>query len=191
MSKFRLWQFFLNNCSPSRNVSSLKIGIFLLSFIWSCVKQVVISLPLKQKTTCLIHDQINVKREMPILSEETFLESGQLFKSKFGHMCCELDSMSKLSEFVYIKSHVTLHAKSKAQKVNWPRMLKVAPCTVVRSYIQIFSAWWVTTILYNYGATRAPLLLNIFHINWQFQERWHWNNDCLFIMRPIDLFNWF
>ena len=32
-------------------------------------------------------------------------------------------------------------------------MLKVAPCTVVRSYNQIFSAWWVTTISYNYGAT--------------------------------------
>ena len=46
--KLRLWKFFLNNFSLSRNVSSLKIGIFLLSFIWSCVKQVVISLPLKQ-----------------------------------------------------------------------------------------------------------------------------------------------
>ena len=33
-------------------------------------------------------------------------------------MCCELDSMSELSGFVYIKSHVTLHVKSKAQKVN-------------------------------------------------------------------------
>ena len=34
--------------------------------------------------------------------------------------------------------------------------------TVVRLYIQIFSAWWVTTtILYNYGAyaLRAPLLV--------------------------------
>ena len=30
--------------------------------------------------------------------------------------------------------------------------------TVVQSYNQIFSAWWVTFILYNYGATlRAPL----------------------------------
>ena len=36
--------------------------------------------------------------------------------------------------------------------------------TVVQSYIQIFSAWWVTTFSYNYGATlrvlralRAPL----------------------------------
>ena len=31
---------------------------------------------------------------------------------------------------------------------SWPRMLKAAPCMVVRSYNQIFSAWWVTTILY-------------------------------------------
>ena len=42
-------------------------------------------------------------------------------------------------------------------RYSWPRMLKVAPCTVVRSYIQIFSAWWVTTILYNYGATLCEL----------------------------------
>ena len=34
-------------------------------------------------------------------------------------MCCELNSMSELSGFVYIKSHVILHVKSKAQKVNW------------------------------------------------------------------------
>ena len=33
-------------------------------------------------------------------------------------MGCELDSLSDLLGFVYIKSHVTLHAKSKAQKVN-------------------------------------------------------------------------
>ena len=32
--------------------------------------------------------------------------------------------------------------------------------TVVRSYIQICSAWWVTTILYNYGVTQAPLWLS-------------------------------
>ena len=30
-------------------------------------------------------------------------------------------------------------------------------CTVVQSYIQIFLAWWVTTILYNYGATLCKL----------------------------------
>ena len=39
-------------------------------------------------------------------------------KPKFGHMGCELDSMSELSGFVYIKNHVILHVKSKAQKVN-------------------------------------------------------------------------
>ena len=33
-------------------------------------------------------------------------------------MCCELDSMSELSGFVYIKNHMTLQVKSKAQKVN-------------------------------------------------------------------------
>ena len=45
-------------------------------------------------------------------------------------------------------------------RYSWPRMLKVAPCTVVRSYIQIFSAWWVTTILYNYGATLCGFRYN-------------------------------
>ena len=29
--------------------------------------------------------------------------------------------------------------------------------TVVWSYIQIFSTWWVTIILYNYGATLCEL----------------------------------
>ena len=38
-------------------------------------------------------------------------------------MCCELDSMSELSGFVYIKSQVTLHVKSKAQKVYWNLIL--------------------------------------------------------------------
>ena len=61
---------------------------------------------------------------MSILSEETILECGKLFKElklpkpKFGHMCRELDSMSELSGFGYIKSHVTLHVKSEAQKLN-------------------------------------------------------------------------
>ena len=31
---------------------------------------------------------------------------------------------------------------------------------VVRLYIQIFLAWWVTTILYNYGATLCELCYN-------------------------------
>ena len=42
-------------------------------------------------------------------------------------------------------------------RYSWARVFKVAPCTVVRSYIRIFSAWWVTTILYNYGATFCEL----------------------------------
>ena len=73
-------------------------------------------------TTCLTHDQINDKRQMPILSEETFLESGKLIKGNFQSRnldtCCELNSMSELLWFVYIKSHMTLHVKSKAQKIN-------------------------------------------------------------------------
>ena len=75
-----------------------------------------------EMTTCLINDQINDKRKMSILSEETLLESGKLFKKNFQSRsldtCCELDSMSELSGFVYIKNHVILHVKSKAQKVN-------------------------------------------------------------------------
>ena len=42
-------------------------------------------------------------------------------------------------------------------RYSWPCMLKLVPCTVVQSYIQIFSAWWVTTILYNYGASLCEL----------------------------------
>ena len=52
-------------------------------------------------------------------------------KPKFEHMCCELDSMSELSGFVYIKSHVKLHVKSKAQKVTpktiWAPILPETP----------------------------------------------------------------
>ena len=33
-----------------------------------------------ETTTCLTHDQINDKRKMPILTEETFLEIGKLFQ---------------------------------------------------------------------------------------------------------------
>ena len=34
-------------------------------------------------TTCLTQDQIYDKRKMPILSEEMFVEGGQLFKKNF------------------------------------------------------------------------------------------------------------
>ena len=44
---------------------------------------------------------------MSILSEDTLLEGGTLFKKNFQSRsldtCCELDSMSELSGFVYIK----------------------------------------------------------------------------------------
>ena len=79
---------------------------------------------------------------MPILSEEMFLIwkwvviSEKFPKSKFGHMCCELDSMSELSGFVYIKSHMTLRVKSKAQKVNsQPGLMKVH--STINSAIQV------------------------------------------------------
>ena len=57
-------------------------------------------------------------------------------------------------------------------------MLKVAPCTVVRSYNQIFSAWWVTTILYSYGATLCELRYqwcNVFGGFPPFRIHWVWN----------------
>ena len=64
---------------------------------------------------------------MSILSEDTLLEGGTLFKKNFQSRsldtCCELDSMSELSGFVYIKNHVILHVKSKAQKVNLVALL--------------------------------------------------------------------
>ena len=49
---------------------------------------------------------------------------------------------------------------SMCPRYSWARVLKVAACTVVRSYIQIFSAWWVTTILYNYGLRSASAAIN-------------------------------
>ena len=57
---------------------------------------------------------------MSILSVEKLLESGKLFKkiSKAEVWTRELNSMSELSGFVYIRSHVILHVKFKAQKVN-------------------------------------------------------------------------
>ena len=61
---------------------------------------------------------------MPILSEETFLESGQLLKKNFQSRNLDTYAASSTQcpnfrSFVYIKSHVTLQVKSKAQKVNW------------------------------------------------------------------------
>ena len=47
-------------------------------------------------------------------------------------------------------------------RYSWPRMLKVAPCTVIRSYGRTvvhpnFFGKWVTTVLYNYGAMLCEL----------------------------------
>ena len=56
---------------------------------------------------------------MSILSEETLFESGKLCEKICQFMCYELDAMSELSGFVYTKGHLTLHVKSKAQRVNW------------------------------------------------------------------------
>ena len=43
--------------------------------------------------------------------------------------------------------------------------------TVVWSYIQIFSTWWVTTILYNYGATLCELRYKkVQNISWVYSE---------------------
>ena len=60
---------------------------------------------------------------MPVLSEETSLESGKLLRKIFkAEVCTRAASstqMSELSGFVHSKSHVTLQVKSQAQKVNW------------------------------------------------------------------------
>ena len=43
---------------------------------------------------------------------------------KFGSWVVE--AMSKLSRFIYIKSHITLHVKCNAKNVNW--MLGASHC---------------------------------------------------------------
>ena len=108
---------------------------------------------------------------------------------------------------------------------SWPRMLKVAPCTVVwsygrtvvrsdghtvirsyghtviwsygrtvirsygrrvvrlygrmgvQSYNQIFLAWWVTTILYNYGATLCKLCFKSYFFLWMNQKLTKWSSQ--------------
>ena len=56
-------------------------------------------------------------------AKKRFLKVGSyLRKISKAEICThvrELDSMSELSGFVYIKSHVTLHVNSEAQKVNY------------------------------------------------------------------------
>ena len=55
---------------------------------------------------------------------------------------------------------------------SWPHMLKVAPCAVIRLYVHPnFLAWWVTTTLYNYGATLCELHYNESNIRcWYFEH---------------------
>ena len=48
-----------------------------------------------EMTTCLINDQINDKRKMSILSKDTLLESGKLFKKNF--QSCSLDTCAASS----------------------------------------------------------------------------------------------
>ena len=68
---------------------------------------------------------------------------------------------------------------------SWPRMLKVAPCMVirsygrmgVRSYNQIFLAWWVTTILYNYEATLCKLCYKSYFFLWMNQKLTKWSSQ--------------
>ena len=65
---------------------------------------------------------------------------------------------------------------------SWPRMLKVAPCRSygrmgVRSYNQIFLAWWVTTILYNYGATLCKLCYKSYFFLWMNQKLTKWSSQ--------------
>ena len=65
----------------------------------------------------MIEERWNEDERRNILESGKLLKELKLPKPKFGHMCYELDSMSELSGFGYIKSHVTL-LKSEAQKVN-------------------------------------------------------------------------
>ena len=83
-------------------------------------------------TTCLTNDQINNERKMSILSEETFFESGKLFKKNFQSR--SLDTCAASSTLCpnfrgLFTSKVTwhvLHVKSKAQKVN---------CRLISGYV--------------------------------------------------------
>ena len=70
--------------------------------------------------------------------------------------------------------------------------------TVVRSHIQIFSVWWVTTILYNYGVrsassvvTEAHTILEHCFTDSQFSgeystiERWYLNSKSFMVVSLI------
>ena len=63
-----------------------------------------------EMTTCLTHDQINDRRKMPILSEETFLEGGQLFKKNFQSRNLHSRARARLNVRTF---GVCLHQKSR------------------------------------------------------------------------------
>ena len=78
------------------------------------------------------------------------------FNVRQNLLCSNVFSLNHGSWLIFwCKKHLVLKIMS------LPCMLKVAPCTVgltvVRSYNQIFSAWWVTTISYNYEAMLRAL----------------------------------
>lgn len=63
---------------------------------------------------CLTDDQIGDGGGMTVLSEETFFESGQLFKNKFQSRSLDTCAASSTSVRTFgvclrIKSHVILH----------------------------------------------------------------------------------
>ena len=67
-------------------------------------------------TTCSMNNQINDKRKMSILSEETLLESGKLFRkiAKAEVWTHVLQARLEPNVRGLFKSQVTLHVKSKA-----------------------------------------------------------------------------
>ena len=64
---------------------------------------------------------------------------------------------------------------------SWPCMLKVAPCTVVQPYgrtvVQPNLAWWVTTILYNFGAILCKLCYKSYFFLWMNQKLTKWSSQ--------------
>ena len=66
--------------------------------------------------------------------------------------------MSKLWEFVYIKSHVTLHAKADAQKVNWLISLSFSLISVV-----LLTSFWTQLIIKINGLLKKPFFNPVIH----------------------------
>ena len=86
----------------------------------------------------------------PIYAPSFFSLIHTLASFKYNNMwqiCWHIDLFNPLLTQFYLFCPLTTHVKSSTLYGR----------TVVRSYIQIFSAWWVTTILYDYGATFCEL----------------------------------